>query len=192
MGARHVRTLPAETKHIAPASGSQNRFARLSPWVRRRAGADLVGSDGCFGTDSPGDRPYGPARAGAGGGGKPGCGAGRTLSCPRVGLGGWRPPRCHRPVPPLGMDDRVPVPAAVRSRLPLPSGADLRAGGGAGRAHVCPFTRRMLDTTLDTTLAGWSPYTPSGSDDGGSSSRRTTRRRRRHVFPAMVRGRSVP
>ena len=28
--------------------------------------------------------------------------------------------------------------------------------------HVCPFTRRMLDTTL----AGWSPYTPSGSDDG--------------------------
>ena len=27
--------------------------------------------------------------------------------------------------------------------------------------HVCPFTRRMLDTTL----AGWSPYTPSGSDD---------------------------
>ena len=27
--------------------------------------------------------------------------------------------------------------------------------------HVCPFTRRMLDTTL----AGWSPYTPLHSDD---------------------------
>ena len=27
--------------------------------------------------------------------------------------------------------------------------------------QVCPFTRRMLDTTLD----GWSPYTPSGSVD---------------------------
>ena len=32
----------------------------------------------------------------------------------------------------------------------------------AQNLHVCPFTRRMLDTTL----AGWSPYTPSGSDDG--------------------------
>ena len=113
-------------------AGSHVRPGRLPPLDGHEDVPELRAGAGLRGQTRPGTDPVAPRARRR----QPCCGAGRTLSRLRVGLGGCGPPRCNRPVPPLGMDGRVPVPAAVRSRLPLPPGADLRAGGGAGPARL--------------------------------------------------------